>query len=81
MTGIFYRIENYKPDRRRYGGTVSQFDFDGHITLKDAASKVASDFSFDRQCIRSNIYKYKNNRDLKDVDYRKSFPEGDEQDV
>lgn len=41
---------HYIADHSAYGGEISRFDFDGHLTMASMAGRIARDFSFDRQC-------------------------------
>lgn len=47
-------------DYTTFGGTLSQFDFDGHHTLSSMADKIESDFRFDKKCKKDSDNK-KNN--------------------
>lgn len=38
-----------------YSGTVSNFDFEGHHTLKSMADRIEQDLRFDERCRRNAI--------------------------
>ncbi len=46
----FYKTKNYNADHSTFGGIISNYDFDGHATMTDIASKIASDLKFDDRC-------------------------------
>ena len=43
-----------KPDHSTFGGIISEFDFNGHHTMTSIASRIESDWAFDRSC-RKNV--------------------------
>lgn len=53
MTETFYRARGFKIDHTTFGGTLSEFDFNGHHTMATMAQKIVSDFNFDKQCKRN----------------------------
>ena len=64
MTKNFYYTEiDYRPDYTRFGGKINNYDFDGHTTLTEIASRIASDMNFDRRCAKNiELFRnYKNN--------------------
>ncbi len=54
MTENFYTTRKFNVDHSTFGGIISNYDFDGHPTISDMASKIVSDLNFDKQC-RKNI--------------------------
>jgi len=50
----FYRTERFNVDHTTFGGIISNYDFDGHPTMSDMASKIVSELKIDEQC-RKNI--------------------------
>lgn len=45
----YYTSSNYA-NHTRFGGTISNYSFDGHSTMSDIASQIVSDWKFDKQC-------------------------------
>lgn len=45
----YYIPSNYL-DHTTFAGKISSYDFDGHLMMSDIASKIISDWNFDRQC-------------------------------
>ena len=41
-------------DYSTFSGIISNYDFDGHPTIKDIASRILSDWKFDEMC-KKNI--------------------------
>lgn len=53
-TRNYYTTPSNYVDHSSFGGIISNYDFDGHPTIKDIASRILSDWSFDERC-RKNI--------------------------
>ena len=49
----YYAQNNYE-DHSTFGGTISNFDFDGYNSMIDIANKIISDWKFNEQC-RKNV--------------------------
>ena len=49
MTRTFYRTENYSVDHSTFGGTISNYNYDGHETISDIAAHIVSDWKFDAE--------------------------------
>ncbi len=62
MTEI-YTTKRFNVDHTTFGGIISNYDFDGHVTMTGMASQIASDLRFDEQC-RKNI---ENNNKQKNI--------------
>lgn len=50
---------NYKTDRSKFGGLIYDYDYYGHLTMSDIASRIVSDMKFDEKC-KKNIQSKKN---------------------
>lgn len=59
MTNKNYMTQINNLDYTTFGGTLSQFDFDGHHTLSSMADKIESDFRFDKKCKKDSGNKRK----------------------
>ena len=64
MTRNYYTTEYMKPDHSTFGGQIYEYDFDGYTSINDIASRIFSDWRFDRQCKLNKCRKenYKNNK-------------------
>jgi len=60
----FYETENFNANHSTFGGIISNYDFDGHSTMTDIASKIASDSRFDEQC-RKNAENRNRQQDIR----------------
>jgi len=58
----FYRTERFNVDHSTFGGIISNYDFDGHPTMSDMASKIMSDLKFDWQCKKNIVNGGKNKK-------------------
>lgn len=48
-TRNYYTSSNYA-DHTRFGGTITNYSFDGHSTMSEITSQILSDWKFDEQC-------------------------------
>lgn len=71
MTNDFYRnrIGTYKTDPTTFGGVIYNYDFDGYNSLSDIASRIVSDWKFDKR-MKSNI-----SQRIKNAKYKKEMRE------
>ena len=67
MTTTFYRTGNYKPDHSTFGGTISNYDYDGHETMSDIVAHIVSDWKFDEQCRKNALNRDRNKNYKKGV--------------
>lgn len=65
MKRNYCRTGNYKPDHSTFGGTISNYNYDGHETMSDIAAHIVSDWKFDERCKHNSL-----NRD-RNKDYKK----------
>lgn len=54
MKKEFYTTGIYNTNRSTYGGVIYNGDFDEYHSINDIASRIISDWSFDKQC-KKNI--------------------------
>ena len=54
MTGTINRYGIYEVDHTKFGGIIYHSDFDTIYTNRNIASRIVSDWIFDKQC-RKNI--------------------------
>lgn len=56
------RTETYN-DHTRFGGVVSDYDFNGYNSMAQIASRIESDRKFDKSCKKNREYvnRYKTN--------------------
>ena len=50
MTRNYYTTGNYKPDHSTCGSQIYNYHFDGHVSMKDMAERIISDWKFDERC-------------------------------
>jgi len=54
-TRNYYTIPSNYADCARFGGTISNYSFDGYSTMSDMASQILSDWKFDEQCRKNAL--------------------------
>ena len=52
-TKNYYKTPINCTDHTRYGGEITEWDFNGHPTLSDIAKDIARDKKFDENCRRN----------------------------
>ena len=49
-TRNYYTTPSNYASHITFGGTISNYSFDGHSTISDITSQILSDFRFDKMC-------------------------------
>lgn len=53
MTNRNYCTSSNYTDHSTFGGTISNYDYDGHPTITEIAERIMRDVKFDKQCKRN----------------------------
>ena len=54
-TNSFYTTETYDRNHYHYGGNISNYSFDGRLTISDVADSIIRDLRFDERCRKNSI--------------------------
>lgn len=50
MTRNYYTPMNYNADHSTCGSKIYNYDFEGYVSMSDMASRIISDWKFDKKC-------------------------------
>lgn len=63
MTENFYMTEKFNADHTNFGGLIYQSDFNTEYCNGNIASRITSDWRFDKKCKTNAEYRNKNIKD------------------
>ena len=59
-TRNYYTASSNYTDHSTFVGIISNFDFEGHHTMSDIASRIIADMKFDERCRRDSVNRDRN---------------------